>query len=336
MSMNSKELVRALFSSRPVSRPPFIPCMATAAARLMQVSVREMFSDPTTLANSLQACQRLFKYDGTVILFDTTLEAEACGCQLSWQEGCPPKVVSPVFSNPDDLATLDASEIEGAARIPVVIEAAKRLTQTIGGEVSILGAITGPATLGRHLLGDAFLSACDTDSKAFDEVVGLWVTIALARARAYGELNLDAIILVEEDFAVVGPTRYTAILPALKTLRNLARFYDMAVIAHTRPSSVPNLNALVGLEVDGVSAWDCASEDAANPPPGDTIHGMCVSSSALLGSVEDVHGTVIDLVSRSEGRRIFITSESEVPPATPAMNLHTVMSMVLEDSAESR
>jgi uroporphyrinogen-III decarboxylase len=300
----------------------------------MQVSVREMFSDPTTLANSLQACQRLFKYDGTVILFDTTLEAEACGCQISWQEGCPPKVVSPVFSNPYDLATLDASEIEGAARIPVVIEATKRLTQTIGGEVSILGAITGPATLGRHLLGDAVLSACDTDSRAFDEVVGLWETIALARARAYGELNLDAIILVEEDFAAIGPSRYAAILPALKTLGNLARFYDMAVIAHTEAPSVRDLDGLVGLEVDGMSAWERASGGAANLPPGDTIHGVCVSSSALLGSAEDVRGTVLDLLSRSGRSRIFITSESEVPPATPAANLHGVMKALRDAAAK--
>ena len=331
MSTSSRELVRALFSSRPVSRPPFIPYMATAAARLMQVSVRDLFSDPTTLANSLQACQRLFKYDGIVILFDTTLEAEACGCQLSWQEGCPPKVVSSVFNNSDDLATLDASRIEGAARIPVVIEAAKRLTQTIGGEVSILGAITGPATLGSHLLGEAFLSACDTDFGAFDKVIDLWETIALARVRACGELNLD---LVEEDFAVIGPTRYAAIQPALKTLRNLARFYDMAVIAHTRPSSVPDLNALAGLEVDGVSAWDCASEGAANPPPGDTINGMCISSSALLGSAEDVRGTVLDLLSRSVGSHTFITSESEVPPATPAANLHGVMKALRDAAAK--
>jgi len=334
MSTSSKELVRALFSSRPVSRPPFIPYMATAAARLMQVSVREMFSDPTTLANSLQACQRLFKYDGIVILFDTTLEAEACGCQLSWQEGRPPTVVSPAFSNPDDLATLDASEIQAAARIPVVIEAAKRLTQTIGGEVAVLGAITGPATLGRHLLGDAFPRACDADSRAFDKVVGHWETIALALTRAYGELSLDAIILVEEDFADTGLTRYAAVKPALKTLRNLARFYDMAVIAHTRPSSVPDLNALLGLEVEGVSAWDCASLGAANSPPGDTVRGMCVSSSALLGSVEDVRGAVNDLLSSSEGRRIFITSESEVHPDTPAANLHGVMKALRDAAAK--
>jgi hypothetical protein len=72
MPASSKELVRALFAAKPVSRPPFIPYIATAAARFMQVPIRQMFSDPTALANSLQYCHRLFKYDGIAILLDTT------------------------------------------------------------------------------------------------------------------------------------------------------------------------------------------------------------------------------------------------------------------------
>ena len=95
MPQTSKEMVRALLSGAPVSRPPFIPYMASAAARFMEVLVQRMFTDPTTLANSLQSAQRLFKYDAIVVLFDPTLEAEACGCGLAWEEDASPAVVSP-------------------------------------------------------------------------------------------------------------------------------------------------------------------------------------------------------------------------------------------------
>ena len=75
----------------------------------MQVPVQRMYSDPTTLANSLQACQRLFRHDGVVLLYDTTLEAEACGCPLAWPEGRAPTIASPLAGSGADLATLDPS-----------------------------------------------------------------------------------------------------------------------------------------------------------------------------------------------------------------------------------
>ena len=119
MPLTSKELVRALFGDKPVSRPPFVPCMATAAAQFMQVPVSKLFSDPTTLANSLQSCQRLFKYDGIVILLDTTVEAEACGCQIAWQEREPPSIVSHILEGQEP-ERLDISGIESKGRIPMV------------------------------------------------------------------------------------------------------------------------------------------------------------------------------------------------------------------------
>ncbi len=334
MPASSKELVRALFAAKAVSRPPFIPYIATAAAQLMQVPVRQMFSDPTTLANSLQSCQRLFKYDGVVILFDTTLEAEACGCQLSWQEGQPPDVVSPIITNDEDLEALDASDIENKGRIPVVLEAAKRLTQTVGREVAMLGVVTGPTTFSRHLMGDTFVSAADTNSQAFHKLIDLWAKIALTLARAYGELKFDAVILADGDLASLKPDHYPKIQPVLKTLRNLAGFYDAPLIIQAAEVPAERLSAFLQLEADGFSLGNPVSGPRSLSSSTARLFSGCIPLSTLLGSAEDVERATLELLDRGAGSSFFITSESEVPPATPASNLHRVMQVLTATPAK--
>jgi uroporphyrinogen-III decarboxylase len=334
MPATSKELVRSLFAGKPVSRPPFIPYMATAAARFMQVPVTKLLSDPTTLANSLQACQRLFKYDGIAVLLDTTLEAEACGCQLAWREGEPPEVISHVLEGKDP-SNLDISALENRGRIPVVLEAAKRLTQMAGRDVALLGVVTGPITLGKHLIGDDFIHVLEIDTQLGQKVIELSGKIALALARVYGELKFDAIILADMALASTYPTHYPKIQPILKTLRNLANFYDMPLILLTGrvpPVPIDRFLAFLRLEADGFSL--------ANPIPelktisfDDKLSGRCLLKSTLLGPVDGVEKATLELLDKNIGSRFFLTSEWEVPPNTPALNLHKAMQVLAKASA---
>jgi uroporphyrinogen-III decarboxylase len=327
MPTNSKELVRSLFSGKPISRPPFIPYMATAAAQFMQVPVKQMFSDPTTLANSLQACQRLFKYDATTVLLDTTLEAEALGCQIEWQEREPPKVVSHLLEGKAP-ESLDVSGIETRGRIPVVLEAARRLSQTTGRDVALLGVMTGPITLGRHLMGDDFIHALDRDTQTSQKLIDLWEKIALTLARAFGELKFDAIVLADKHLASLLPIHYPKIQPSLKTLHNLVNFYDAPLIILTGlipPVPLDRFTAFFRLEADGFSVTNPLSELKSLSPSDAKLLGRCIPRSVLVGSVADVDRAMSELTDKSMGSSFFITSEWEVPPTTPALNLHKVM-----------
>jgi uroporphyrinogen-III decarboxylase len=330
MPATSKELVRYLFAGKPVSRPPFIPYMATAAAQFMQVPVSKLFSDPTTLANSLQACQRLFKYDGIAVLLDATLEAEACGCQIAWQEGEPPEVVSHVMMGTEP-ETLDVSAIETKGRIPIVLEAAKRLAQTVGKDVALLGVVTGPITLGKHLMGDDFIHVLEIDTQLGQKVLELSGKIALALARAYGELKFDAVILADATLSSIYPVHYPKVQPLLKTLRNLVNFYDAPLIILTKrvpPVPVDMFSAFVRFDADGFSLGNPYSELKTLPLPNSKLFGRCMSKSALLGPIDVVEKATLELLDKSIGSRFFLTSEWEVPPNTPALNLHRVMQVL--------
>ncbi len=320
--------MRSVFSGKPVSRPPFIPFMAVAAARFMQVAVQRLFSDPTTLANSLQACQRLFKYDGIPILLDTTLEAQALGCRLEWREQEPPEVVSHIFLEGKTPDNLDISGIESKGRIPVLLEAARRLSLTAGQDVALLGVITGPITLGNQLTGDDFVHLLGTDTQTSQKLIDMWAKIALALARAFGELKFDAIVLADKHLTSLSPVYYPQIQPSLKTLRNLVNFYNAPLIILTGlvpPVPLDRFTAFFKLEADGFSVSNPMSELKSLPSSHEKLFGRCIPVSALVGSVADIDKAISELMDNGMGDRFFITSDWEIPPTTPALNLHRVM-----------
>jgi uroporphyrinogen decarboxylase len=301
--------------------------MATAAARYMQVPVRQMFSDPTTLANPLQSCQRLFKYDAIVVLFDTTLEAEACGCGLEWEEDGPPRVVAPAFTSLEDAELLNASDVVKNGRIPAVLEAASRLAQTAGRDIALFGAVTGPVTLGRHLTGEDLVAHAAAESQAFQRLVDYSGKIAVALARAFGELGFDAVIVADRELAALNSDRYASVQPVLRTMSNVLGFYDAGLILQTGTVPSGNLEKLFELPADGFSLGNPVSDLTGTSLPAGKFLGGCIPASALLGSDEDIHTAVSDLVSVG-GKIGFVSTEGEVPSATPASNLHRVVQVL--------
>ena len=67
-------------------RPVFIPFVYGLAAKLGQMPLSEMTSDASYYTHSLEDAYELFKYDGIVNTYDSTVEAEIFGCELEWPE----------------------------------------------------------------------------------------------------------------------------------------------------------------------------------------------------------------------------------------------------------
>ncbi|UCC16314.1 MAG: hypothetical protein JSU58_08065, partial [Dehalococcoidales bacterium] len=77
MAQNSRELVTNFFEGKTTERPPFLPWVCSFAARLEQVTVKTMLSDPGVLSRALSNTHKLFGYDVILNHFDPALEAEA-------------------------------------------------------------------------------------------------------------------------------------------------------------------------------------------------------------------------------------------------------------------
>ena len=182
-----REIVVKVLHGGKQARVPFMPLVCTHAARLEQVTVQKMLSDPALLARAVQNAQRLYNYDMVINVFDPTIEAEACGCPVNWISDEDVPVLEdhlPV----DSMSEQAVSDIKSKGRLPVILEATKRLKINLGRTIAIAGVVTGPLTLAGHLNGSDIIDALHSDPEAAKSIIELAGRVCLEVCKAYCEL----------------------------------------------------------------------------------------------------------------------------------------------------
>ena len=324
---NSRDLVRDLFALKELPRIPFIPWVCTFAARLEQVPVKTLLSDAGILSRSLINAQRLFGYDAIVNIFDPSLEAEACGCRLDWSSELP-QVVSHPLSEGASLESLDMAGITKRGRLPAVLEATKRLKVIKGKEAAVIGYITGPLTLARHLAGEDFLNAFGQGSDDAVKIAAAAGSAGLQLCRAYCELGVDAVVIADEMLGRTGPDHYKSLAAPFRSIWNVARFFNVHSIILSRGCSEQQIEPIIGLQADGVSL--SGDLDYAHVRDAARKKNCCYSRSiesylppetaGESGSHQIPHG--------EKGRGFFLSTEWEVPSATGVNRMHEIMRIV--------
>ncbi|TAK28872.1 MAG: hypothetical protein EPO21_21815 [Chloroflexota bacterium] len=335
-SSTSKELVRSMFAGKKVPRPRFMPFAGTFAAALRQIPVRDMLEDPTLLANSLQDAQALFSYDTIATALDSSLEAEACGCEVDWEDdNRPPTVTSHPLAEGRRPADLDLSGIEKRGRLPIVLEAIRRLSLVPGKHVALAGTVTGPVALARHLMGDCLFDDLRQGKEQAKEVVASAAKVTLSVARAYCDQKVDVIVIADEALSRLDASSYEVAFAGLRSVTKVIRFYGASSVFLTRDctgdqirSIASSVAGLDGIAADGGLDLAELSDIAARAG---LCFGASIPSAALLGSLSDVTDRVRDMLAKVGGR-YFLTTGWEIPMATPAENIHALMAY-LEDSS---
>ena len=84
-----RELFNHFLNDEPLERPVFVPMIRGMLSRVEGLPMERLMNDPTLWANSLVKTHKLFRFDGVVVGLDFTLMAEACGCEISWENDRP-------------------------------------------------------------------------------------------------------------------------------------------------------------------------------------------------------------------------------------------------------
>lgn len=321
-AQSSKELVRSLFQFRDLSRIPFLPWMGRFAAQLEQVDVKEMLCDPGALSRALLNAQRLFGYDAIATVIDPTLEAEACGCSIEWGgPGDLPAVTGHPLTEAKDL---DFTGFEKRGRVPVVLEALKRINAIRGKEIAIVGVVTGPLTLARHLRGDALLSDPTPDAA---KTVALAGSVALKLARSYCEAGVDVIAIADEMLGQAEPSRCQLAAAPLRSIWNVVHFYNAHSLLVTRHARPEHVEPLLGLGADGVvlSGELDQAELARAAAAWRQCCGYPVPDAALREG-----GAPAANLPPVRGKGLFLSTEWDVPYEASVDRMNDVMRMIAD------
>lgn len=330
MEHSSKELVRSLFELKELARAPFIPWVCSFAAQLEQVEIENMFSDAGLLSRALINAQKLFGYDAIACAFDSSLEAESLGCQIAWgEEGALPKVASHPLEEGAAIESLDISNFEKRGRLPVVLEATKRIKAIRGRDVAVIGLITGPLTIARNLKGDAFVADLNQGAEEANKVITLAGNIGLKLCRSYCELGVDAIAIAEETLGQASPNLFQAVAAPLRSIWNVARFYNVHSLIVSKGCRQSDIEPILGLGAGGVVL--SGDIDYAQLREAALKRNCCyagiIPDSLLLEMGSPAENCLKDSPS-IRGRGFFLSTEWEVPNAADVNKVHEVMRIV--------
>lgn len=153
--MNGKQIFETLSRGGIPNRIPFVPTIFEHAARLMSVTPSELAKDINLLIEGQLRAYELYRHDLVSVGVDVyNVEAEAIGCPIEYyHDQTMPSVKGGIINNLSDLKNLTIPNPRIDGRMPIFLEATHIISDRIGSQVPVSGAIVGPFTLAAILRG---------------------------------------------------------------------------------------------------------------------------------------------------------------------------------------
>ncbi len=310
------ELVRGGVPERPVVFPMVV---ADHAARLEGYSVSEAVTQGDTLARVLYSAYRRYGYDLVLVFADTTVEAEAMGAQVVIPEEDNPFVIGPAR-----VSRLEPAEPEKDGRMPVVLEATRRLAKLLEGEVPVLVGIKGPFSLAAFLrgIGSFFEDLLEDPGRARD-----YLDAALGNQLSYAEavVRAGAIPFIGDPVAsgsMISASMFRDFaLPGLRRLVDSVRELGAPALLHICGDTRHIIGDMARSGAAALSVDDGDLRIArAGAGPDVALMGNVSTRLMLEGRPEEVAAAARECLAAA-GPRLILSTSCDVPAETPPENV---------------
>jgi uroporphyrinogen decarboxylase len=225
--MTGKKRMDALLNGQTVDRPPFAPAVYEHKAALIGVTPSAMSRNAELLEHALSRELDLYEPDVLTVGCDVyNVEAEAAGARVRFFEtNDVPSIAERPLRPGQDVRALPIPDPERCGRMPVFLEAGRRIQDRHGADVLVRGALSAPFSMACGLVGDEPMLMALLDEPEWSASLLDFCSVAV---EAYGKAFVDrglGLILFDSQAAppLVSPSLYRSfILPP--TARTIAYF----------------------------------------------------------------------------------------------------------------
>jgi len=250
--MNGKERVLKTLSFEEVDRTPWVPYAGVQAANLIGVTAEEYLKNEDNIVNGVLKAFEKYKPDGLPVCFDLQVEAEALGCKLKWAKENPPAVMTHILQEKKVQDLSLPKETDG--RYPIMLKAARRLSQLIGDKVALYALICGPFTMALHLRGtDIFTEMIEEPEKVM-EIMEFCTEVAKDFSRMYSQTGVDVIAVVDPMTSQISARHFRKfVLPHLKELNKTIKSFGLKATIFCCGDATKNIELMCQSEPDGIA-----------------------------------------------------------------------------------
>ncbi len=323
--MTGKERILKTIKGEEVDRVAWLPFTGVHAGSLKGYTATEVLTDANKLVDSLMEAHDLYAPDGMPVIFDLQVEAEILGCDLVWADDAPPSVKTHPLQENREIPCRCKLPEKNQGRIPMILEAMKRMKEKVGDDTALYGLICGPFTLASHLRGNEIFMDMILDENYVKELMDFTTEAALKMADYYIEAGMDVIAVVDPLVSQISPDHFESMChEGFETIFEHVRQKDavssffvcgnatkqMEVMCKTKPDSVS-----IDENVDIIKAKEITDRY------GITIGGNIPLTTLMLhGTQQENMKYVVNLLDNIGHDRLIVAPGCDMPYDVPKEN----------------
>lgn len=327
--MNGIDRVNALLRGAATDRPPALPILHSAYARLQGVPLGRYYTDAETMASVIIRGQSEFGFDGVQLTMGVTGEAEALGARVEQPPDGSPLLKQHPLNSPGEFAGLDPRTAATGGRMPMYFDAVRRTAAAIGAECFVLSTLRGPLNIASQLRGvEQMLMDLIDDPEAAGRLLDFTTEVAIAVSRAsldsgahgllFGEATCSPNFIAPDMYRELVLPRHARLIAETKAMG--WEFSGFHVCGNIRPV-FENLISTGAAFLD-IDYQVPAPEAIALAKARIAMRGNLDPSSVFLqGSPDDVSRLTADLRKTAAQGRWILGSGCDISPGVPRANL---------------
>lgn len=328
--MNGRERILAHLAGKPVDRLPLMPITMMFAARQVSARYLDYCRDFRVLAEAQVRTAETFGFDFVSVISDPAREAADCGARVEFFADQPPSFVEAEARLADkvQLAGLKLPDPLGGGRMHDRVKGVGRLRERVGRELLVEGWIEGPIAQAADLRGINTLMMDFFDDPGFvRDLFGFVVELELAFAKAQVAAGADLIGIGDAAASLVGPEVYQEFVwPTEKRLVDGVRALGVPARLHICGNTRAHLGGMgrLGCAIVDLDSMVPLAQARAEMGAGQVLLGNLNPVAVLRNGPPEEVTAAVAACHRDAGPRYIVGAGCEVPPDTPAANLHAL------------
>lgn len=343
--MTARQRVLNAVRGMPVDHPAAAPYMGNFAIRFVGMKPSQCHCDPVLMADAQIQAWRFFRQDVIVVQSDNYYMAEAFGAEVIHADDAMPVLKGAVVQRDADVHRLEPVEPRLDGRMPVYIEAIRRIRDAVGENAAIRGCGTGPFVLAGHLCGIERLlvwlaeteTGIEDHGDALRRLFGLGLDVLVAFATAQLEAGATIIQLADSlaSLQVISPRMYeTYVFPYeqafFSRMRGKCEEYGAVALLHICGDNTRVFGDYVATGADIIAVDHAASLDEAARIIADRaciIGNMNPSGTLLFGTPDEATAEATACLDAMSSHRYLLGTGCEVSVDTPAANMQAMLAV---------
>jgi MtaA/CmuA family methyltransferase len=319
-----RDRVLGILENKPVEEVPVFPLIGFHSAVLFGVELERSVKDPGLMAEIQVRAAEYYNVDGVTPIMDLSLEPEALGTEVKYFKGVPS--VSKHLPLEELSKLLDKKDYLSAGRIPVFLEAVKRISSGAKDRL-VCAYVEGPLTLLTQVFSvERVFVLARKDPLAFENALNFTTRLQLELVDAYTERGAECVIVLEPVGALVPPSLFERyLISSLNTLISRAKSRGTKAILHICGDARKVFREMLKTSADALSVDKYINlAEALKVAEGKALMGNISTTDLLLKTPGDISSQVLEVLMATGGR-VILSTGCEISPNTPPPNIKALV-----------